>query len=64
MKKLTFTFKEDDTVSVDAVGYKGPTCTKDTDKLLATLNAQLDKRDIKKEFYAHEKTENRASIQG
>lgn len=64
MKKLIFTFKEDGTVSVDAQGFQGPECIQMTDKMLQSLKPVLEKRKIKEEFYAYEKHETRARVQG
>jgi len=63
MKRLVFMFKEDDTVSVDAQGFQGPECTQMTDKLLQPLEAELEKRTIKGEFYTYAKQETRARVQ-
>lgn len=63
MKKLTFTFKEDGTVAVDAQGYRGPQCVNDTEKLLKPLTPELVERTKKGEF-SHATTDNRASVQG
>lgn len=62
MKKLTFTFKEDGTVSVNAEGYQGPQCVNDTEKLLKPLEPELVERKQKEE-YSHVTTKNRASVQ-
>lgn len=65
MKKLVFTFKEDGSVSVDAQGYQGPSCVQDTEKILSVLDAELENRRVKGEFYAHaaQKTQSRSSVQ-
>lgn len=63
MKKITFTFKEDGTVAVDAEGYQGPQCVDDTEKLLKTLEPELVSRKLKEE-YSRVTTRNHASVHG
>jgi hypothetical protein len=43
-------FKEDGTVESDAKGFKGTDCVKETEKFLATLKPQLQKRKLKQEY--------------
>jgi hypothetical protein len=63
MKRLVFTFKEDDKVSVDAQGFQGQECVNITEKLLKPLETELTKRELKREYYVT-KQETRARVQG
>ena len=64
MKKITFIFKEDGKIQTDAEGFTGDTCIKETEKLLATLEPELEKRTLKAEHYAKTKTKGKISVRG
>ncbi|MEM1552521.1 MAG: DUF2997 domain-containing protein [Candidatus Bathyarchaeia archaeon] len=64
MKRLVIVFREDGTVSVDAEGFQGSECVDLTDKLLKPLNAKVESRVLKGEFYVKTKQESRARVQG
>jgi len=55
MRKVKFIFHEDGTVETDASGFKGKECIEMTEKLLKGLDAELNHRKIKGEFYSYEK---------
>lgn len=56
MKRIVFRFKADGTVETNAEGFTGPECIKETDKLLAGLDTEVNKRQLKGEYYAKTKT--------
>jgi hypothetical protein len=50
-RKITFKINiEDGTIATDAQGFKGQTCIKETEKLLAGLNAKCQSRNLKPEW--------------
>lgn len=63
MKRLVIVFKEDGTVSVNAEGFQGSECVDLADKLLKPLNAKVESRILKGEYYAVSKNESRARVQ-
>lgn len=64
-KQLIFTFKPNGTVIADAKGFEGKNCVEKVDEIMKVLdsNANLQKREFKKEYYANVKTETRTGVQ-
>lgn len=50
MKKLKFIFKEGKVIA-DAQGFTGKECIDTADKILEVLNAEVEKRRLKPEYY-------------
>lgn len=50
VRRITFTIKDDGKIEVDANGFKGKTCIKDTDKALLGLGPTLQNRTLKAEY--------------
>jgi len=63
MKRITFVFKEDGSVSTDANGFSGNECIRETEKLLKTLDTKLVTRKLKAEAHAKTRTKDIATIQ-
>jgi hypothetical protein len=62
MRKVVFTFKEDGSVETDANGFKGKDCVKLTEEMLKGLDAKLESRKVKGEFYTYEKEKTHISV--
>jgi hypothetical protein len=62
MRKIVFTFREDGSVEIDAEGFKGNDCVKVTEQLLKGLDAKLETRKVKGEFYLYEKEKTRVNV--
>jgi hypothetical protein len=56
LKKIVFTYDldpdtpDDQRLTADGVGFKGRTCMKQTEKLMAGLNAKIKKQKLKPEY--------------
>ena len=62
MRKIVFTFREDGSVETDAQGFKGNECVKLTEELLKGLDAKLESRKVKGEFYVYEKQKTKVTV--
>jgi hypothetical protein len=62
MRKIVFVFREDGSVETDAQGFTGRNCIKMTEELLKGLDAKLETRKVKGEFYLHEKEKTRVNV--
>jgi len=62
MRKIVFVFREDGFVETDAQGFTGRNCIKVTEELLKGLDAKLETRKVKGEFYLHEKENTRVNV--
>lgn len=59
--KIVIILKNDGTITTDANGFRGPICIKETEKLLAGLDAKCQNRRLKAE-YNEQKVVNRAVV--
>jgi hypothetical protein len=62
MRKIVFVFREDGSVETDAQGFAGSNCVKVTEELLKGLDAKLETRKVKGEFYLHEKEKTSVNV--
>jgi len=62
MRKIVFVFREDGSVETDAQGFAGSNCVKMTEELLKGLDAKLETRKVKGEFYLHEKEKTSVNV--
>lgn len=62
MRTIKIVFKPDGTTEVDATGFTGGECVKSTEEILKALETKLEKRKVKKEFYAVEKAKSRVNV--
>jgi hypothetical protein len=62
MRKVVFTFKEDGSLTTDASGFAGNECVKLTEELLKGLDAKLETRKVKGEFYTYEKEKTHITV--
>jgi hypothetical protein len=56
MPKIVFSVDENLKITTDSFGFKGNVCVKTTEKLLAGLDAKLEKRNLKGEYLEKVKT--------
>lgn len=64
MKRIRFVFHENGTISTDAEGFTGNECIKETEKLLADLNPELQERKVKAEYHAKTKVKGKLTVHG
>ncbi len=64
MKEITFTFKADGSVVVDAAGFRGKGCVETADKIMAAVAGKPTGRKLKQpDFYAQEEVSTNTSCQ-